>query len=106
MLNWLIFGIPWEIQMTFLGALALATLCVVGRVFGWGVVRQVALPVLGVLAAVGLASRAQQKGYEARKVEEDQAEKRADEVVEKTRADVNALPETELNKETDRWSKP
>lgn len=105
LLNWLIFGVPWQIQVGALALLALVGLYLVGRVFGWGVARQIAMPVLAVLGAIGLISRAQQQGYKARTDEEHKVEEWAENVVVEKRNEVRELPDDKLHARTDKWSK-
>lgn len=105
MLNWLIFGIPWPVQITIFVVLALAVLYAIGRIFGWGVARQIALPVLGVIGALGLLSRSGQQGYAARKDEEQAAEQKANQVADQAHINAQAMTNDQLAKETDRWSR-
>lgn len=103
--HWLIFGVPWQIQVfglaVLVGLLALAA----GHLFGWGVVKKAAIPVLAVFGAIGLLSRAQQKGYGARKDEEDKAEEWAENVVVEKRQEAQGLPDDHLDERVDKWSR-
>lgn len=105
MLNWLIFGVPWPVQVFIILLIALAILYMVGRVFGWGVVKQLALPVLAVVGAIGLYSRARQEGFNARKAEEDKAEEWAENVVVEKHDELRKLPDDALHERTDKWSR-
>lgn len=109
MLNWLIFGVPWQIQVTALVVLACLVIFLATMIFGIGpvvrVLRVIGLPLLGILGAIGLLSRAQQQGYKARKVEEDTAARKAEVVVDNTRTDVQGLPDDKLDERVDKWSR-
>lgn len=104
--NWLIDQIPWWVQMIILAAVVgLPTLLVAFMIWGPKAVLRAVLPVLGVILTLGLASRFRQAGYRDRKLEEDRAADRAEKTVDKARADVKALPDDKLDKETDRWTR-
>jgi hypothetical protein len=109
MLSWIVFGIPWQIQVTALVVVAGLLIFLATMIFGIGpvarVLKVIGLPLLGILGAIGLLSRAQQKGYGERKAEEDQAAKHAEVVVDQTRTDVQGLPDDKLDERTDRWTR-
>lgn len=103
--NFILFQIPWPVQIGIVAVVAAAILYAIGRVFGWGVARQIAMPVLAVLGAIGLISRARQQGYKARTDEEHGAEEWAENVVVEKRDDLRSLPDDKLAARTDKWTK-
>jgi hypothetical protein len=105
MINWLIYGIPAEVQIIALLLVAVAVLYVLGRVLGWERVRGWIIPVAGAIGAIGLASKLQQKGYADRRAEEEKALDRAEEIHGEIEKKVERLPDEELADETDRWSR-
>lgn len=104
--NWLIYQIPWQVQVSILLMLALVGLYFIGRIFGWGVAKQIALPVLGVLAAIGIVSRAGQQGYGARKEQEQQADDQARGEFNEIHRKNEALPDDALDRKNAPWIKP
>ena len=104
--NWLFYSLPWPVQITLLAIPVVIAFWFAIQIFGWDKVRGFIAPALGILAALGLLSRAQQKGYADRKAAEKAAEDRAKQTVDTTRTDVQALPDDKLNQETDKWSRP
>lgn len=75
--NWVIFGIPWYVQTGILLAIFAAGLAVASGIIGIEAVKKIAVPVLGVVAALSLLSRAQQKGYQRKQAEDRQAQDEA-----------------------------
>jgi hypothetical protein len=103
-------SIPWPLQLLALVlVIGLPVLLIAGSAWGWPAVldflKRWGAPILGVLAAIGLLSRSRQQGYADRKVEEKEALDRANQVVEKERTEVNRLPDADVDKEIDRWSR-
>jgi hypothetical protein len=105
MINWLIYGIPAEVQIIILLLVAAGVLYVLGRILGWERVRGWVLPVAGVISALGLASKLRQQGYSDRRAEEEKALDRAEEIHGEIEDKVENLPDNELADETDRWSR-
>jgi hypothetical protein len=109
MLNWLVWGVPWQVQLSAIIILAGLLIALAMMTFGvapvFRVLRVIGLPLLAGITALGLLSRAQQKGYEARKAEEDQAARKAERTVDETRTDVQSLPGDQLNERVDKWSR-
>lgn len=105
MINWLIYGIPAEIQIIVLLLVAVAVLYVLGRILGWERVRGWVLPVAGVIGALGLASKLRQQGYSDRRAEEEKALDKAEEIHGEIEGKVERLPDEELADETDRWTR-
>ncbi len=103
--NWLFYSLPWWVQLTILAVPVAVGFWFAIQIFGWEKVRGFIAPVLGILAALGLLSRAQQQGYADRKAQEKQAEDKAIKTVEQERADAQAMDDKQLNEETDRWSR-
>lgn len=105
MINWLIYGIPAEVQIIALLLVAAAVLYVLGRILGWERVHGWIIPVAGAIGALGLASKLRQQGYADRRVEEEKALDRAEEIHGEIEEKVERLPDEELADETDRWSR-
>ncbi len=103
--NWLWFELPWQVQITLLAIPVAIGFWFAIQIFGWEKVRGWIAPALGILAALGLLSRSQQKGYAERKAEEDAAARKAEDVVDKTRTEVKNLPDDKLDHEVDKWSR-
>jgi hypothetical protein len=108
-LNWLIFGIPWWVHAASIIIVVGCLIFLAAMTFGWPavirVLRPIALPIVGVLAALALLDRSRQSGYEAREDVEDQAAKKAETIVDNERREAQALPDDKLDREVDRWSK-
>ncbi len=104
--NFLFYHIPFWLQITLLAIPVAVAFWLAIQIFGWEKVRGFIAPALGVLAALGLLSRAQQKGYADRKAQEKQAEDKAKQTVDTTRTETQALPDTKLDAEVDKWSRP
>lgn len=109
-LNWLVFGVPWQIQVLALAILAGLLIFLAAMIFGWAavirVLRPLAVPLLGLLAVIGLYSRARQEGYGKRIDEEHKVEEWAENVAVEKRDEARKMPDDKLDKEVDRWSKP
>lgn len=104
--DFLFYHIPFWLQITLLAIPVAVAFWFAIQIFGWEKVRGFIAPALGVLAALGLLSRAQQKGYADRKAQEKQAEDKAKQTVDTTRTETQALPDTKLDAEVDKWSRP
>ncbi len=104
--TFLIYGLPAEVQAIILVLIALGALALIGMSFGWNVVRQIALPVLGAIGAVALASKIRQQGYTDRRAEEEKALDKAEEIVDDERKEVERLPDVELDQQVDKWTRP
>lgn len=105
MIDWLIYGIPAEVQIIALLLVAAGVLYVLGRILGWERVRGWVLPVAGAIGALGLASKLRQAGYADRRAEEEKALDRAEEIHDEIEKKVERLPDEELADETDRWTR-
>lgn len=104
--DFLFYHLPFWLQITLLAIPVAVAFWFAIQIFGWEKVRGFIAPALGVLAALGLLSRAQQKGYADRKAQEKQAEDKAKQTVDTTRTETQALPDTKLDAEVDKWSRP
>lgn len=104
--DFLFYHLPWWLQISLLAIPVALAFWFAIITFGWMRVRAFIAPALAVLAALGLLSRARQQGYGDRKVEEKAAEDKAVKTVDKTRTDVQALPDDKLDTEVDKWSRP
>lgn len=103
--DFLINRVPWGLQVAVLAIIALVVLYLLVRIFGFERVKGWIGPVLAVIGAVGLLQRSRQQGYADRVAQEDAAQQRANDVVVKEREDVRKLPDAELDRRLDRWSK-
>lgn len=104
--DFIFYHIPFWLQITLLAIPVAVAFWFAIQIFGWEKVRGFIAPALGVLAALGLLSRAQQKGYADRKAQEKQTEDKAKQTVDTTRTETQALPDTKLDAEVDKWSRP
>jgi hypothetical protein len=105
MINWLIYGIPAEVQIIAMLLVAAVVLYVLGRILGWERVRGWILPVAGVIGALGFASKLRQQGYADRRAEEEKALDKAEEIHGDIEKKVETMPDQELDTEVDRWSR-
>lgn len=103
--DFIFYHLPWYVQITLLAIPVAVAFWFAIQIFGWEKVRGWIAPALAVLAALGLASRAQQKGYNDRRAEEEKALDRAEEIVEDEKQDVHTMPDQELDSEVDRWTR-
>lgn len=105
-LQWVFYALPWWLQLLLLAIPVVVGIGVAINVFGWDRVKAWIVPALGILAALGLYSRARQQGYADRKTVEDVARNKAEDVANTERDKVRKLPDDKLDREIDRWSKP
>ena len=103
--SWLIYGIPWPVQLAIIAIPCILAFYVAVRVFGWERVKVWIGPVLAILAAFGFLSRQRQQGYTDRRAEEEKALDHAEAVVEHERHEAQALPDVELNAKVDKWTR-
>lgn len=101
----LVYSIPWQLQVILIAMPVAIVFYFIVKAVGWERVRPWVLPVVGVLAAIGFASRNKQAGYNDRRAEEEKALDHAEEVVEHERQDVQALPDVELQAKVDKWTR-
>jgi hypothetical protein len=104
--DFLIYSIPWPVQVLLLAVPAVVILYFVYRIVGWNRIKGWVPAVVAAIVALGLLSSQRQKGYADRKTQEQDALKKAEVIVEKKRDEVKAMPNTKLDKEVDRWSRP
>lgn len=104
--NWFLYQIPWTVWAVLGLAAAVALLSWLHTVVGW---RRAFEIVGGVAAALGglvLLDRAGQKGYRARKLEEEKAQDAALKDYEAMKNEVANKPESQLDKQNHPWLKP
>ena len=108
-MNWLwhfiLYTIPWEVQLAAALLFALGILFLLVRIFGFDRVKGWILPVVALIGVGALASRNRQAGYNDRRAEEEKALDHAEEIVEDERQDVQRLPDVELDQEIDKWTR-
>ncbi len=106
MWDWLIWQLDWKFQAAILAiVLGVPILLLSFMLFGVkATLEKVALPLVGVLVVLGLASKLRQDGYRQRAAEDQKAVDRAEEIVDDKRDDVHKLPDEELDKRVDRWT--
>lgn len=104
-ITWLIYGIPWQVQTAIMVVIALIVLALLVRIFGFERVKVWIVPVVSFLAALGMLSRSRQQGYNDRRVEEEKALDIAEDFVDDKRDEVQVLPDVELDKKVDKWSR-
>jgi hypothetical protein len=104
-ISWLIYQLPWQFQAVIVIAIATGLLFLIGMVFGWSVVKKIALPVIGFVAALVFWNKSRQDGYNARREEEDQARDKASDFAADKREEVAKLPEDQLEERVSRWEK-
>lgn len=108
-MNWLwsflVFGLPWYVQVAILAVPVLLAFYIAVRILGWERVKPWLVPALGILAALGTASKLKQDGYNARRSEEEKALDAAEDFADDKRHEVQALPDAKLNEKVDKWSR-
>lgn len=108
-MNWLwsfiLYSIPWELQLAAALIVALIVLYLLVRIFGFERVKRWILPVLALIGVGALASRNRQAGYQDRRAEEEKALDRAEEIVEDEKQDVRLQPDVEIDSEIDEWTR-
>ena len=105
--NWLAYQIPWWLQAIVIAVIIGApTYLVVAMIWGREAANRALLVVIGIAAVMGAASRLRQQGYTDRRAEEEKALDKAEDFVDDKRHEIDRLPDEELDKEIDRWSKP
>lgn len=103
--EFLLYALPWWVQIGILVTLAAGALLIAANIFGWNAVRGWIVPIVGVLAALGLASRSRQQGYNDRRAHEEKALDKAEEIHDDVEERIQKMPDHELNDEVDRWSR-
>lgn len=106
-MNWLwsflIYGLPWWVQLAIVAVPVLLGFYVAVRVFGWDRVKMWIAPALVLLAALGLASKNRQQGYTDRRAEEEKALDHAEDLVDEKRTDIANDSDAQSNKRFERW---
>lgn len=103
MWDFLFYHLPLWLQLSILAIPVAIGFWFAIQIFGWEKVRGWIAPALAVLAAFGLLSRSQQKGYADRKAQEDQALQKAEKTVDEKRQEINKLPDSEVDKRLGKW---
>lgn len=104
--SFLFYSLPWYWQVALLALLVGVPGYFLARmILGPERANRLLLPILGALAALGFASKIRQSGYNDRRAEEEKALDHAEEIVEDERTDVQKLPDVEVNKEIDEWTR-
>lgn len=107
MWDWFWMQVPWGIQFGVIAVILGVPLYLLAcMTFGVQTANRTIIAVLGVAAVIAAASRFRQQGYRQRLDEEERAQDRAEEIHEKIEDTIHDLPDAELDKETDRWTKP
>lgn len=104
--DFILYHLPvWlQIGLIAIPVIAVFWFCII--TFGWMRVRGWIAPAVGLIAALGLLSRARQQGYADRQVQEKAAEDKAVKTVETERGEAAAMDDKALNTEVDKWSRP
>lgn len=103
--GFLIYQIPWWLQIILLAVPVAALFWFAVGIFGWNRVKGWIIPALALIGAAGALSRAQQSGYADRKQQEQDALKKAEVIVEKKRDEVKAMPDDKLDSNFNRWTR-
>lgn len=104
--SFLAYTIPWWVQVLLLaGLVGVPVYLVVAMVWGRETANRLLLPLIGLIAALGAASKLKQDGYNDRRAEEEKALDKAEEIVVDEKQDVQRLPDVEVDKEIDQWTK-
>ena len=104
--DWFWMQVPWGIQFIVIaGIFGVPALLIGMMLFGVKPTLQVLGAVLGIAAVIAAASKFRQEGYKQRLDEEEEAQERADEIQERIEDVVHDLPDADLDKEVDRWTK-
>jgi hypothetical protein len=104
--SFLFYSLPWWLQVVLLALiLGVPTYLVVAMIWGRPAANRLLLPIAGALAALGLASKLKQSGYNDRRAEEEKALDKAEEIVADEKQDVQRLPDVEVDKEIEEWTR-
>lgn len=101
--KWIFYSIPWPAQVALIALPCLIILVALINVLGFERVKGWIVPVIGLLAAIGLLSSARQQGYNDRR---DIQKKKQDEALDdfrKVEQQVDAKPISEVDKENGKW---
>lgn len=105
-LTWVLYSLPWWLQVLLLAAIVgVPVYLVVAMLWGRQTANRILLPAVALLAAIGFHSRSRQQGYNDRRAEEERALDVAEDFVDDKRDEVQRLPDVELDKKVDRWSR-
>jgi hypothetical protein len=104
--DFLVYSIPWWLQIILLAVPVAALLWFAVGIFGWNRVKGWIIPALALIGAAGALSRAQQKGYKDRDKKIEVVEDKARDEFKKIHDRNEALPENELDAKNDPFIKP
>lgn len=105
LLSWVIYHLPWWAWAILLAVIWAVLAFLVGTLFGWKYARAMLWPAVALVTAAALVLRARQAGYADRLDEEQKALDRAQDIAQKEREEAQRLPDGELNKRVDKWSR-
>ncbi|MEO9231549.1 MAG: hypothetical protein ABI216_21725 [Devosia sp.] len=104
--HFLFYSMPWWLQLVLLAIPVLAAFYLAVKVFGWDRVKGWIAPVVAILAAFGMISRARQQGYADRRTEQINAQDKATDDFWKEKQKVDEKPISQVDKENEKWLKP
>lgn len=105
MIQWLLYSLPWQLQIALLAVPVGIAFIVVGNIIGWDKVRVFIVPAIGALAAIGLLGRARQQGAADQRVKQERVDQRARDTIAEGRKDVADDTDPELDARLNRWTK-
>ncbi len=105
-IRWAIYSLPWYVQGALLAIMWSGISVAVGMLFGWKYARMMMWPVVALIGAIVLLSRARQQGYTDRRAEEEKAFDHAVDDFEDHRQEVDKKPIDQIDKENSKWLKP
>lgn len=104
--SWLLNTVPWWAQLIVLAVVVLVpAYLLVAMIWGREAANRLLLPGIGILAALAAASKLRQGGYNDRRAEEERALDHAEEVHDEIETRVETMPDDQLHRETDRWTR-
>jgi hypothetical protein len=107
MIDFLLYSIPWYWQAAIiLVVFGVPIYLIAVAIWGHEVANKTIIGIIITAAAIGGASRLRQQGYKDRIDQEQKAQERAEEIVDDKRDEIERLPDDELDKRLDKWTKP
>lgn len=103
--SWLIFQLPWQFQAVIVLAVAAGIWWVI-YLINPALARKLIVPIIGAAAVLVFWNKSKQEGYGQRVAEEKEALDKAEDVVVEKRTEIRDLPDDELDRRVDRWTKP
>lgn len=105
--NFLLYVVPWYWQAAIIALiLGVPAYLIALAIWGREVANKTIVGILIAAAALGGASKLRQQGYKDRIVEEEKALDRAEEIVDDKRDEIERLPDEEVDKRLDKWTRP